>query len=179
MPNPIDITGARFGRLTAIRWISSHGKDGRLWQCQCDCGRLSIVPAKMLRAKNTKSCGCQQYNGRLVHGRARTKGKQHYLYCTWQKMRNRCNNPNNENHKHYGGRGIKVCKRWNSFTIFLSDILAAIGERPPGMTLDRIDNDGDYEPGNVKWSTQKEQLANSRVVRNKSNGRFVRHDNVI
>ena len=75
-------------------------------------------------------------------------------------MRDRCNNPKNKRWKHYGGRGIKFCERWNDFAKFIEDI----GERPPGKTLDRIDNDGDYEPGNVRWATSKEQTANQSLV---------------
>lgn len=80
----------------------------------------------------------------------------HPLYHTWENMRQRCNNPKHTAYKWYGGRGIKICKRWNNFALFVEDV----GNKPEGMTLDRIDNNGNYEPGNVKWSTQKQQLRN-------------------
>jgi hypothetical protein len=80
----------------------------------------------------------------------------------WKNMRNRCNDPNNKQYKDYGGRGIKVCERWDNFGVLMNDILTSIGERPLGLTIDRINNDGNYEPGNVKWSTWIEQAANRR-----------------
>lgn len=91
----------------------------------------------------------------------------HYAYSTWQGMRQRCNNKKTNNYQHYGGRGIKVCERWDSFANFLADM----GERPsPRHTLDRIDNDGDYEPDNCKWSTRVEQISNRRMGRNNKSG---------
>lgn len=92
----------------------------------------------------------------LKHGHNRV-GKRSPTYSTWHKMMQRCNNPNNEKFKHYGGRGIKVCTYWWSFEAFL----ASMGERPEGLTLDRIDNNGNYEPSNCKWSTQAQQIQNS------------------
>lgn len=86
--------------------------------------------------------------------------RNHKLYNTWLKMRDRCNNPNHKYYKNYGGRGIKVCKRWDNFALFVVDM----GERPENYTLDRINNEGDYEPSNCKWSSRKEQQANRRKV---------------
>lgn len=95
----------------------------------------------------------------------RHKLSNHELYHTWENMRQRCNNPNNTGYKWYGGRGIQICKRWNDFSKFLADV----GERPKGMTLDRINGNGNYEPNNVRWVTQAEQIHNTGLgVRNKT-----------
>ena len=149
-----DITGHRFGRLTAVRFTGRSGNGGRAWHCACDCGGSIVAYVGKLRDGGVVSCGCS----RRKHGLTRSRAQWHPLYLTWALMRNRCSNPKNTNYKNYGGRGIKVCTRWDDFTLFLADV----GEKPPGKTIDRIDNDGDYEPGNVKWSTRSEQQRNKR-----------------
>lgn len=161
MPRPtIDITGHRFGKLVVSEFA---GIDRRArWACHCDCGKTIIVYASYLRAGDTRSCGCLQreifHDHNLQHGHAR-HGKRHYLYLTWVKMRERCNNPAHKFFKYYGARGIKVCERWNDFTTFLADM----GERPPGHTLDRYPNkNGNYEPSNTRWATPKQQAQNRR-----------------
>ncbi len=146
----IDLTGQRSGRLMAIeRAKNSH--DGRtMWLCRCECNKIIIVRADHLNG-STKSCGCLHQ----PHGHHK-RNKTSATYWTWSNMLQRCTNPNVHNYKNYGGRGICVCKAWLSFKSFLRDM----GEKPPNLMIDRIDNDGDYCKENCRWSTLKEQARN-------------------
>ena len=160
----IDIAGRRFGKWTAIHFAEQRGRMQR-WLCRCDCGTERIISSKSLREGGSKSCGCLQReivsNG-ATHGETRN-GHTTPEYRTYAGMIQRCTNPNNPSWNHYGGRGIKVCPRWqHSYEHFLADV----GRRPsPAHSLDRYpNNDGDYEPGNVRWATRKEQNANRRKI---------------
>lgn len=153
-----DIADQRFGRLVAIKSIGRCPRDGGiLWLCQCDCGNSCHATAGNLRGGSYSSCGCRK--GNYIHGYAKT-GKVHPLHKVWAVMRDRCANPKNKSYKNYGGRGIKVDPRWDNFAVFLADV----GERPQGLTLDRIDNDGNYTPTNVRWATYKVQGNNRRKI---------------
>jgi hypothetical protein len=178
----LDHTGKKYGRLTGIRFVR-NSKNGRgIWLWQCDCGNRLWTKAENVTCGDTKSCGCwkkevarENYrqmglkygreNGRrnnIKHGHNRNS-KPSPIYKSWQAMLARCRNPNHVAYSRYGGRGITVCERWLTFENFYADM----GERPVGKTLDRIDNDGNYEPGNCQWSTAKEQNNNQRTRKTK------------
>lgn len=156
-----DITGKRFKRLKVFAYLGIR-KRRSLWGCSCSCGKFVAVIAKYLINGDTKSCGCinKDKNPNYRHGHRKINGKPSPTYNTWYGMKQRCSNPKNKCYKYYGARGISVCSRWlNSFENFLEDM----GERPEGLTLDRIDNNGNYEPDNCRWATAIEQEANKHL----------------
>jgi len=154
----IDMTGQRFGRLIALKRGYKEGSVSTYWLCKCDCGTEKLINGQHLRRGLIVSCGCHGRTVALKHGKQGTP-----TYTAWNSMRTRCGDYGRP-HKHWGGRGIKVCERWKSFENFLADM----GERPAGMSLERINNDGDYEPGNCRWATRLEQMQNTRANRNLS-----------
>jgi hypothetical protein len=151
----IDLTGRRFDRWHVIALIPerqrSCGRPFVLWLCRCDCGSERIVRGSNLQSGCSKSCGCLN----TKHGQSRPRGR---AYQCWQNMKARYLNPQHRQYPDYGGRGITVCERWLIFENFYADM----GDPPDGLSIDRINNDGNYEPRNCRWATVAEQLANRR-----------------
>ncbi|PZQ95145.1 MAG: hypothetical protein DI533_20050 [Cereibacter sphaeroides] len=163
----LDYTDMRRGHGTVMEVMEERRWGAVVWQVWCDCGRIYEADSQNLKKRNDFACRPCIRAGQthaIKHALAR-RGAVHPLYSTWENMRRRCNDPAATSFKYYGARGIKACKAWNeSFETFLADILRSIGERPEGKTLDRPDNDGNYEPGNVRWATRTEQNINKRKV---------------
>lgn len=153
-----NLKGQKFGKLLVNNLNPIQGNDGkhrRGWLCKCECGNEKAILEASLKSGKTRSCGCYDLERRRTHGLSYSK-----IYATWVGMKQRCYNTKCKDFKTYGGRGIIVCERWKeSFVNFYEDM----GERPnDNMSIDRIENDGNYEPSNCKWSTSKEQSNNRR-----------------
>lgn len=169
----IDLIGKKFGRLTVIKRSAKCIRSG-MWLCGCECGNWRIVRGSDLKSGNTRSCGCyrrelirQRNRSRLIHGCTPRASGPIPEYTAWANAKKRCFYFQHKYYKNYGGRGITMCKQWrNSFGAFF----AYIGRRPPGLTLDRVNNDGNYEPGNIRWATRKQQQNNTRRNRRSIEG---------
>jgi hypothetical protein len=182
---PLDLTAEMYGRLLLLKSVGKSKSGKTLWLCLCSCGTKIVAPVDRLRSGKTRSCGClrketSSTTGKITgpmnvaaatraaskanttHGHT-TRGKTSEYGC-WVNMRQRCLNPAGPRFKDWGGRGISVCKRWDRYENFLADM----GARPPGLTLERIDNEGNYEPSNCCWATYSEQHENKRPYKHKA-----------
>jgi len=156
--------GLRFTHLKTI-CLKSRGKHHK-WECICDCGKVVVVQKYNLISGNSKSCGCMK-NALISIKNSTHKMSHSKEWVSFTGMRTRCLNPKNNRYQYYGGRGIRVCKRWDKFSLFYKDM----GPKPtPNHSIDRIDRDKDYMPSNCRWATRQEQ------ARNKSNNVFISID---
>ena len=156
-----DITGQRFGRLTVIKEADNrhYARRNSYWECLCDCGNTIVIQGGALRSGHTRSCGCLVKE--LLAERATTHGMSYdRLYQTWADMKQRCSNPRCKSYPDYGGRGISYADEWNNFEVFREYALS-VGYDDT-LTIERIDVNGNYEPGNVKFIPLKEQIRNKR-----------------
>ena len=167
MPSALDLAGERYGRLVAVRKLDPKGKR-TFWLFRCDCGEMKGIGLHGVRDGRVQSCGCllaeilksEDHRQHCItaarkprtHGLSRTK-----VHAVWKTMHQRCSNPNAEDYRWYGALGVTVCERWGSFSAFYADM----GE-PNGLTLDRVDPRGNYEPSNCRWATWETQRANKR-----------------
>ena len=157
----IDLVGQKFGRLTVIKRMGNDKYRNSRWLCLCECGKEKIIRGSHLKSGDIKSCGCLQKEELIkrstTHGH-KSEGRVPKTYMAWCNMIQRCTNSKHKHYQDYGGRGIKVCKRWIKFENFLEDM----GIPKKGLTLDRIDNSKGYCKSNCRWATRKEQQRNTR-----------------
>jgi hypothetical protein len=161
MTKKIEMIGKKLWHLTVLAEAGRNKRQQVLWKCLCDCGNYTVVSGVMLRRGQTKSCGClvsiATSRANKTHGLTGTR-----IYTTWAAMLARCNKPTATSYPRYGAVGVTICDSWKSFDCFYADVAHLYKD---GMQIDRIDNNGNYEPGNVRWVTPKQNIRNSTVVK--------------
>lgn len=174
MRSRIDLTDQQFGAWTVLSYAGLNEIRQSTWLCRCDCGTERIVASQPLRTGKSRSCGCLKSESiaraHITHGRSGSRA-----YQVWRDMVRRCTDPNAGNWLDYGGRGITICDEWLKFENWNADM----GDPPPGMTFERINNDGNYYKANCKWATIAEQNANKRGGRDSESGRFFGRDRML
>ena len=163
-PNRSNLIGRKFSRLEVLYDAGTSYSGHSLWICKCECGNRCTVTATNLKTGHTRSCGClvvENNKSRSTHG---MRGRR--IYSIWHSMIQRCTNKKNIDYKNYGGRGIKVCESWRVFSNFFEDM----GNAPIGKTIDRINNNGNYEKENCRWATLGQQ------ANNKQNNHYVTYN---
>lgn len=164
-PKHKDLAGQRFGRLLVLERAGTSHKRSALRSCACDCGAMTVRQGQSLCAGAAQSCGClrkervAEANAKRLRRHGETVGGQSRTYRAWCAMVARCTNPKSDAYPWYGGRGVSVCERWLDFELFMKDM----GRAPDGMSIERTNYDGNYEPGNCRWATKIEQANNTRA----------------
>lgn len=158
-----DLTGKIFTRLTVVERAENKGNNV-MWQCVCTCGSLLIIEGNQLKRGSTKSCGCYRKDRMTTHNESRTR-----LYRIWSLMLDRCTNDNSDSYKWYGGRGIMVCEYWRTYECFAE--WAKSNGYNEHLEIDRVDVDGNYDPGNCRWVSSSTQAYNKRQYENNTSGR--------